>query len=36
LAQAVPASLISDAVEAVVALEEVQPDLALIRVEAFD
>ncbi|MGA0150625.1 MAG: homoserine dehydrogenase [Luminiphilus sp.] len=36
LTHAVPASLISDAVEAVVALEEVQPDLALIRVEAFD
>lgn len=35
LAHAVPASLINDAVKAVVALDEVRPDVALIRVERF-
>jgi homoserine dehydrogenase len=35
LAHAVPASLINDAVKAVVALDEVRPDVALIRVESF-
>jgi homoserine dehydrogenase len=36
LTHSVPASLINDAVKAVVALEEVQSDMALIRVEGFD
>ena len=36
LTHAVPASLINDAVKAVAALEEVQSDMALIRVESFD
>ena len=35
LTHAVPASLINDAVKAVVALDEVRPDVALIRVESF-
>jgi len=35
LTHAVPASLINDAVKAVVALDEVRPDMALIRVERF-
>jgi len=35
LTHAVPASLINDAVKAVVALDEVRPDMALIRVESF-
>jgi homoserine dehydrogenase len=36
LTHAVPASLMNDATQAVVALDEVQSDLALIRVESFD
>jgi len=35
LTHAVPASLINDAVKAVLALDEVRPDMALIRVESF-
>ena len=35
LTHAVPASLINDAVKAVVALDEVRPEVALIRVESF-
>jgi homoserine dehydrogenase len=36
LTHAVPASLMNDATQAVVALDEVQSDLALIRVESFE
>ena len=36
LTHAVPASLMNDAMKAVVALDEVQSDVALIRVESFD